>query len=54
MRSAGLIKRQEWEIRYCPFCRRKLDGMEFMKRKIIKICICRYCKRKIDERNIVW
>lgn len=54
MRSTGLIKRQEWEIRNCPYCCRKLDGVEFMKRKVLKICTCRHCRKTIDERYIVW
>lgn len=54
MRTTGLIKRQEWEIRNCPVCYHKLDKVEFMKRKVLKICTCRHCGKKIVERYIVW
>lgn len=54
MRPTGIIKRQEWVIKICPFCCKKLGTTEYIKRKVLKICTCRHCKNVIDERNIVW
>lgn len=53
MTGQTIRKPQNFETEMCPYCMKKLNMVETVKRKLVKKCRCLNCNRIIDERNVI-
>lgn len=53
MTGQTIRKPQDFETEICPYCMKKLNIVEIVKRKLVKKCRCVKCNRIIDERIVI-